>query len=95
MVVAGPRPACCSPGNGLSPGICAGENFNAIAFVCIGKSSFAIDTIAALMTHEAAHTWGLVHVQNDQDVMRLAQGPTPAGFLDQCLNKNPGNYCEE
>ncbi len=67
-------------------GDCFDENPNEIAFAHLdGELAGWITAGATTALHEAAHTWGLDHVDLEGEIMFPSGNNTPTAFDDECL----------
>lgn len=85
---------CCGGGLGVAPVICGDEELNATVHVC-SQPSYNVNILAAAASQEAAHTYGLMHVDDRDEIMNpYTSGDRRQIFADDCYAYNPG-YCSE
>lgn len=96
MVMVGRLPRCCGQG-GVAPVVCGDDDLNAVAFSCQGAGGpLGAPAVAVTISQEAAHTFGLMHVDDRNDIMNPSVGPTSdSAFLDACYDYSPRRCSEQ
>lgn len=94
MNMIGGGSGCGSNNTGVAPVDCEDQNPNDIVFTFgTASSAFAADGIATINSQEIAHSFGLMHVNHQPDIMNPSANGSDQSFLDSCFNITGSANC--
>lgn len=86
---------CGLGGVGVAPVNCGNSNPNSVVFAFLGADDdLSVEAQATVVSQEVAHAFGLVHVDDQRDIMHPIADGSDQSFTDRCRPVSGAVSCE-